>query len=602
MNRSSPPSINQDSHCHIVMNYKLNNDRESVEPYNKRLFSNLHEIGSYLNKKKLYIALALALVSSISTVVTPYLLGQAIDTYIIREDVTGLLRLIGILAIIYLISAITDYFQQRVMGEASQQALYRIRGIIFEKIQSLPIAFFSQNKTGDLMSRINNDSDKLSQFLSESILRFTGSVFTFVGIAGFVLYLNWKLGLVLLSSTLFLFALTRIVSPLLERANKQSSGSLGAFTAGVSEQLTNFKAIVAFDRREFFDDFLSDLNQQIYRRSRLSAFLNQVFPPFYDFAGYLSQSIVLVYGIYLVSQAELTIGLLIAFLGFTLRFYDPLRWIADIMGQIQVSLASWGRIKDILSLESNLVMLDGKSQIETPKNIVMTFNNVSFGYGENRSVLDNISFTLEEGKTYALVGPTGGGKSTIASLMSRLYDPTEGSIVWKGKDIRNYEKEALSNEISVILQEPYLFTGTVAANIVYGNASLASSDLLALLEAKGMTELLKRLPEGLDTKVETSGENISIGQKQLISFVRTVLREPKLLILDEATANIDTVTESTLQTLIDSLGYDTTKVIIAHRLNTIKKADEILFVSGGEVKRVSDEKEVLELLKASSKS
>jgi ATP-binding cassette subfamily B protein len=219
-------------------------------------------------------------------------------------------------------------------------------------------------------------------------------------------------------------------------------------------------------------------------------------------------------------------------------------------------------------------------------------------------VLKDISFTLEKGKTYALVGPTGGGKSTIASLMARLYDPTDGAIFWKGSDMRTYTEECLAADVSVILQESYLFTGTIADNIRYGNRDLEKVDddaLTALLDKNGMTELIKRLPDGIRTQVETGGENISIGQKQLVSFVRTVLREPEFLILDEATANIDTVTESTLQHLISSLPKDTTKVIIAHRLNTIKEADEILFVGGGTVKRVADENEVLELLKGVSR-
>ena len=588
------------------MNYKLSNEIETNEPYLTRLFRNIKEIGAYINKKAFYTSIVLAFISSITAIFTPYFLGLSIDTYIAQNDRAGLVNIIIILAVIYIIGSITTYFQQIIMGTASQAALYKIRGTIFEKIQSLPIAFFSQNKTGDLMSRINNDSDKLSQFLSESILRFTGSAFTLLGIAIFVVYLNWKLGLVLLSVTIFLLIITRILSPMLERANKQSSGALGTFTAGVSEQLTNFKAIIAFNRRNFFEEFLSGLNKQTYQKSRLAGFLNQIFMPIYDFASYIAQAVVLVYGVYLISQEQLTIGLLIGFLTFTIRFYEPLRYMADIFGEIQVSLASWGRIRDLLSLESNLTLLPGQKKNKNgEENHILAFQNVSFGYHEGQKVLEKVSFELEKGKTYALVGPTGGGKSTIASLMSRLYDPTMGVIVWKGKDMRMYHKDELADSIGVILQEPFMFTGTVAENIRYGNKKLKSmSDvkLAQFLEGKGMTELLKRLPEGLKTKVETSGENISIGQKQLISFVRTVLREPELLILDEATANIDTVTESSLQNLVETLSPDTTKVIIAHRLNTIKKADEILFVSGGEVKRVSDEREVLELLKGASRS
>lgn len=589
------------------MDYKLKNTINKDENYTKRLIESGKELGSYLNKKAFAFATALAIISSITSVVTPYLLGYSIDTYIATGDLNGLGLLILLLLGIYIANGIISYFEQIIMGKASQAALYKLRGVIFEKIQLLPIAFFNQNRTGDLMSRVNNDTDKLSQFLSESILRFVGSAFTLVGIGGFVLYLNFKLGLVLLSSTIFLFILTRIVSPKLEHANKESSGALGTFTAGVSEQLTNFKAIIAFDRRNFFEAYLRDLNKDTYRKSLLAGFLNQIFSPVYDFAGYLAQAVVLVYGIYLIIQGEITIGLLIGFITYAQRFYDPLRWVANIFGNIQVSLASWGRIRDILSLSSDLVTVPDKGNTakkEDGKESVMSFEKVSFGYEKDQDVLHEVSFILEKGKTYALVGPTGGGKSTIANLMSRLYDPTNGSISWRGKDMKSYDREELSNSISVILQEPYLFTGNVADNIRYGNPSLREmndTELMKLLDEKGMSDLLKRLPEGLHTNVETGGENISIGQKQLISFVRTVLRQPAFVILDEATANIDTVTESSLQSLISSLPMDTTKVIIAHRLNTIKEADEILFVAGGSVKRVNDEQEVLGLLKGVAK-
>lgn len=589
------------------MEYKLHEKKKNEEPYLTRLVKSGKELSSYIDKKRFGWALLLVVVSSLASIISPYIIGQAIDTYIKAGNVEGLGNLIIFLAILFVVSAVSTYFQQEIMGQASQDALFKLRNTIFAKLQSLPIAFFNQNKTGDLMSRINNDTDKLNQFLSESILRFAGSSFTLLGIGGFVIYLNWKLGLVLLSSTVFLLILTRIISPTLERTNRITSAALGEFTSGISEQLSNFKAIVAFDRRNFFESFLSGLNKELYKKSLLTGFLNHVLSPLYDFAGYIAQVAVLVYGIILITQGEITVGLLVAFLTYALRFYDPLRWIADIFGNIQVSLASWGRIQDVLALESNVVQAEKGNELpqDIHDDMVMVWNDVGFGYAEGHSVLKHVSVVLKRGETYALVGPTGGGKSTIANLMARLYDPTSGTIFWKEKDMRTYDRKELSDSIGVILQEPFMFSGTIADNMRYGNdkvADMPDEELGKLLSEKGMDALIKRFPEGLQTQIQTGAENLSIGQKQLVSFVRTILREPEFLILDEATANIDTVTESVLQELIDSLPAHTTKVIIAHRLNTIKKADEILFVGGGNVKRVADEAEVLELLKGNSKS
>ncbi len=589
------------------MDYQLHNKTQKEKAYLKRLVQSGKELSNFIDKKRFGWALLLVIVSSLAAIVSPYLLGVAIDTYITNADLTGLAWLILFLAVLFVVTGIATYFQQQIMGKASQDALFKLRGTIFEKLQSLPIAFFNQNKTGDLMSRLNNDTDKLNQFLSESILRFAGSAFTLLGIGGFILYLNWKLGLVLLSSTIFLLVITRIASPFIESSNRKTSASLGDFTSGVTEQLSNFKAIIAFDRRNFFEEYLTGLNSTLYKKSVLSGFLNQAFSPIYDFAGYIAQVAVLVYGIFLITQGEITIGVLIAFLTYALRFYDPLRWIADIFGNIQVSLASWGRIQEVLALNSDVIVKDNGEPLpqDVDSTTLMAWRDVCFGYTDDSLVVKHVSFDLKRGHTYALVGPTGGGKSTIASLMARLYDPSSGTIFWKDKDMHTYCRKELSSLIGVILQEPFLFSGTVADNIRYGNDLLVEindEQLLDILSSKNMNSLIKRFPEGLQTPVQSGAENMSIGQKQLISFVRTILREPEFLILDEATANIDTVTESVLQELIDSLPVDTTKVIIAHRLNTIKNADEILFVGNGTVKRVADEAEVLELLKLNAKS
>lgn len=597
------------------MNYNLKHIKHERTGYLRRLVQSIRELGKYINKSRLSFALVLVVLSSGAAILTPYLLGQAIDKYISKGDIKGLTTLIIFLLVLYLITNALTYFQQNIIGKVGQDALYKLRGAIFEKIQSLPIAFFNQNKAGDLMSRINNDTEKLSEFLSESIVRFAGGVVTLLGVGIFILYLNFRLGLVLLASTVVLFILTRIFSPLLESTSREASAALGDFTSGVSEQLTNFKAIIAFDRRNFFERSLEQLNANTYKRSLAASFLNKLFDPIYDGAGNVAQVSVLVYGIYLIAHGNITIGLLIGFLNYTQRFYDPLRYFAQLFGDVQSSLASWGRVRDILSLSSNMVIRDDektKSDHKIKNEVIMEWKDVSFDYDDaseettkTNMVLKDVSLQFEKGKTYALVGPTGGGKSTMASLMMRLYDPTGGAIYWKDRDLRAYDRNELADKISVILQEPYLFSGTVADNIRYGNekiTGISNEELEKMFEERGLDKLIHRFPEGIMTHVETGGENISIGQKQLISFVRTVLREPELLILDEATANIDTVTEDILENLIGRLSKETTKVIIAHRLSTIREADDILFIGGGNVKEVSDSKEVLELLGSAAKN
>ena len=276
--------------------------------------------------------------------------------------------------------------------------------------------------------------------------------------------------------------------------------------------------------------------------------------------------------------------MLISFIAYIANFYNPLRQLAALWANFQVAMAAWDRISLLLSLETNLHLTEDKKCNSSSS--YLDFNNVSFRYPNGREVLHKVSFDLERGKTYAFVGPTGGGKTTTASLIARLYDATRGTILLEGKDIRSYKPEERTRKIGFILQEPFLFTGTVRDNILYGNNQYRNFSRQQLSEAiseTGLESLLERFDQGLDTKVQTTGDGISLGQKQLIAFMRAVLRKPELLILDEATANIDTVTEQLLDNILKKLPESTTRVIIAHRLNTIENADEIFFVNTGKV-------------------
>jgi ATP-binding cassette subfamily B protein len=303
-----------------------------------------------------------------------------------------------------------------------------------------------------------------------------------------------------------------------------------------------------------------------------------------------------VYGIYLIEAHEVTIGLLIGFLLYVNSFYGPMRQLAAVWSSFQLAMAGLDRISEVLALESNLPVLPGPT---VPSESVLSFRQVWFQYPDGKEVLRDISFEMERGKAYALVGPTGGGKTTTANLMARLYDPTKGTVLLDGRDIRSYTPEERASKIGFILQDPFLFSGTVRDNIVYGNPPYknhSSEQLAAVLDESNLSSLISRFPEGLDTAVTTSGNSISLGQKQLIAFMRAVLRRPDLLILDEATANIDTVTEGLLQEILNKLPENTTRVIIAHRLNTISNVDQIFFVNSGDITLAGSMEHAVDLL------
>ena len=531
-------------------------------------------------------ALVAILANSGLNLVAPYIIGHVIDRYVVPKNFHGVMVWAGILLGMYIITFGTSYLQTRMMGGVGQRMLFKLRNTIFNKLQELPVGFFNQNKAGDLISRVNNDTDKINQFFSQSLMQFIGTITTMTGAGIFLLAINFKLGVATLLPGLLIFIFTKFSSPWIKKRNALSMQRTGGLSAEIQESLHNFKVIIAFNRRDYFRNRFEAANDKNYTSALAAGIANNVFIPVYGFFGEVAQLVVLTFGIYLISTGHFSIGLLVSYLAYAVNFYNPLRQLAALWANFQVAMAGWDRISYILNMETNLKVLP-EAAVEKSNGSIMEFRNVSFGYDEGKEILHNINFTLEPGKTYALVGPTGGGKTTTASLIARLYDPVTGQVLLNNRDIRTYQPAELTNKIGFILQEPFLFSGTVRENILYSNQqylNFSNEQLEEIIKAAGLQSLLDIFEKGLNTEVN-SGDSISLGQKQLIAFMRAVLRSPALLILDEATANIDTITEQILQDILNKLPATTTRVIIAHRLNTIQNADEIFFVNAGEVIR-----------------
>ena len=579
------------------MNYTLNTNSSSSQKTSaitaiKKLWPLISE-----EKPIIIIALAAVILNSLVNLTAPRLIAHAIDTFIPAKNYHGVLVYAGFILLMYLGGLLTSYAQTRLMGGVGQRVLFRLRNSIFTKIQELPVAFFNQNKAGDLISRINNDTDKINQFFSQSLIQFMGSIFLMLGAGVFLLSINLKLGSATLAPALLLLIFTRAISPWVKRKNLTSMQTLGGMSGEIQESLNNFKVIIAFNRRDYFKQKFNEVNENNYKASISSGIANNTFTPIYGLSSNLGQLIVLAFGIYLISTGQFTIGLLISFLSYANSFYNPLRQLAALWASLQAALASWDRVHDILVLESNLNTIPDAGKKDS--NSILKFQDVNFKYPDGKEVLHHINLELEKGKTYALVGPTGGGKTTTASLMARLYDATSGIVFLDGKDIRSYQNTERTKKIGFILQEPFLFSGSVRENILYGNEqykNYSNEQLENVINNAGLETLLTRFDSGLDTKLSSSGDAVSLGQKQLIAFIRAVLRSPDILILDEATANIDTVTESLLEEILNKLPPSTTKVIIAHRLNTIANSDEILFINAGQVTKAGSMENAIDML------
>ena len=545
------------------------------------------------------VAFAATVVSASATLLAPVVIARAVDTYMVAGDFGGIVRSALVLLGAYLVGLVAAYGQTRQMGTVGRQVLFKLRNALFLKLQELPVDFFNQNKAGDLISRINNDTDKLNQFFSQALVQLAANLIMMAGAAGFLLTLNLRLGAAALMPALGVLLLTRGAGGWVRRRNRASLQALGDLSGEVQESVSNFRVILAFDRVDYFREQFGAANDRNYAAAIGAGLANTLFVPIYGLALNLAQVVVLAYGFYLIANGALTIGLLIGFLIYVNNFYMPLRQLAVIWSSFQMAMASLDRISEVLALRSNLPQLTTDPGSPSPQAPAMEFDGVSFAYPGGDDVLRDVTFTLERGKTYALVGPTGGGKTTTASLMARLYDPSSGVVGLNGRDIRAWSAADRAARIGFILQEPFLFTGTVRENIVYGSRELQALDadgLHARFEARHLTGLLGRFEQGLDTPVTTGSDGVSLGQKQLVAFMRAVLRDPEILILDEATANIDTVTEQLLEQILQGLPASTTRVVIAHRLNTIENADEIFFINGGAITPAGSMEMALDLL------
>jgi ATP-binding cassette, subfamily B, multidrug efflux pump len=527
-------------------------------------------------------AFVFIVLNAIGQALGPWMVSRAIDHDIARHDGLGLLRSMAILLGIYIVTALSQRAQVRRVGATGQHLLAALRERLFLQLQRLPLSWFDKRPIGDLMSRLLSDVDTLNQLLSQGLTQLLGSLLALVGILIAMLLLNWRLALVCYTIIPAMLGVTAFFAARARAAFRKTRQTVGAVTADVQEQIVGVRQAQAFNRTETNIAKFRDRNAANRDANVAAVGITSAFPPAIDILSTLSIALVIGYGGWLVFNGRLSVGLLAAFLIYTQMFFRPVQLAASVYTLIQSALAGAERIYTILDAE--------REPPDAPDAVVLgrvdgriTFEHVSFAYDPARPVLSDVSFDVPAGQTVALVGKTGAGKTTIAGLVPRFYDVSGGRVLVDGHDVRTVTRHSLRRPIAMVLQEPFLFSGTLADNIAYGRQAATRAEIEEAARAVDAHGFIAALPQGYDTTIGEGGGTLSQGQRQLVAFARAVLADPRILILDEATANIDTRTEGIIQRALTTLLAGRTSVVIAHRLSTIRNAHQILVVDAGKI-------------------
>jgi ATP-binding cassette, subfamily B, multidrug efflux pump len=540
----------------------------------------LGETAAY--KGELLLALGLIVLSAAAQAAAPWLVGRAIDGDILNRDAPGLARSLAGLLAVYAAGTLASRAQIFQVGSVGQRLLASLRSRLFERFGRLPLAFFDRRPLGDLMSRVTNDVDTLNQLLSQGLTQLLGSLFGLIGIVLAMLLLNVPLALVSFTVIPLIFLATAVFSRLARGAFRTTRETTGDVTAELQEEITGIREAQAFNRTETNIARFRERNRANRDANIAAVALTAAFAPTIDVLSTLAIAVVIGFGGYLLLAGQLSLGVVAAFLIYVQQFFRPIQLVSQVYTQLQAALAGAERIYAILD-EPEEVPDPPRAPVLDGVDGRVTFDGVWFGYEPERPVLRDITFDIAAGQTVALVGRTGAGKTTIANLVPRFYDVSRGAVRVDGHDVRSVTRANLRRQMAMVLQEPFLFGGTVAENIAYGRPGASPAQIRAAAGAVDAHAFIEALPQGYDTRLAEQASTLSQGQRQLLSFARAVLADPRILILDEATSSIDTRTEQRIQAALGRLLRGRTSIVIAHRLSTIRDADLILVIESGQI-------------------
>jgi ABC-type multidrug transport system fused ATPase/permease subunit len=526
-------------------------------------------------------AIASLLCATAASLVPPILIGRAVD--VVSGTKHGSLSLLVTAFVLVSVAGVVfSYGQTYFTGWTGERMLADLRDHLFRHLQRLSLGFYERNRAGVLISRITNDVEALDQLVTDGFTSLIQNTLTLVGAAVILFLLSWKLALATLTVIPALAVASVIFRKKSGRSYRGVRESLGLVTATLAEDIAGMRVLQAFTRERAASENFRRVSEAYRQRNQETVIQNAVYFPFVDLLSSLATAIILGYGAYLVFDGQTTIGVLTAFLGYATTFFDPVQQLSQLYSTFLSAVAALDKIMEVLEEDPRVTDEPGATELGHVRGHVR-FDHVQFSYGVGPEVLHGIDLDVPAGTTVALVGHTGAGKSTIAKLIARFYDPTEGAISVDDVDLRDVTQESLRRRLGIVPQEGFLFAGTVAENIAFGRPGASREEIVAAARAVGADDFIDQLEDGFDTALGERGSRLSLGQRQLVAFARALLADPAILILDEATSSVDIATERGIEHALRRLLHGRTAFIIAHRLSTVRRANLIVVLEHGTV-------------------
>ena len=551
----------------------------------------LRRIVTYFVREKLLVFCMLGIVifGTLCGVLAPSLQSKAID--IIAGTVQGkLMNTVLFMLTAYLLYSGSQLIQGLISAKLSQRIVKRMRGELFEKIVDLPVPYLDTHSHGDVMSRMTNDIENISTTVSQSLPSLFSGVLTILGTVAIMLWYCWQLALLSCISVLLTVFATKILSKRVRKFSRRRQQLLGTLNGTVEEMISGYRTVVAYNHQDITTEEFCAVSDSLTKAGIRTDIFSGVMGPIMNCIGNISFVIIAVFGGYFAIHGLISVGVISAFIVYAKQFSRPINEIAQIYGQLQTAIAGAERVFAVLDEESED---QAGEELADDSAATVTFQNLRFSYQQGYPVIHDYSLQIPSGKKVALVGATGSGKTTIVNLLMRFYDPDSGDIYINRQNIRDISRNSLRKNVAIVLQDTILFSETVQNNLKYGNESASEEQLQKAVEMSRCSEMIQMLPQGYDTVLTGAGENISQGQRQLLAIARAFVADPKILILDEATSNVDTRTEKMIQDAMQLVMQNRTSIIIAHRLSTIRDADIIVVMDQGRIAESGDHNSLL---------